>query len=83
MPERSYALTELKKLREARKLTQQQLAEAAGIPISTIQKHERGVQNDAALSVAGKLATALDVPITALFDAIDSKIMLEQLAAST
>lgn len=62
-----FSLNQLKRLREWRGLTQQELSEASGVKLSSIQKHERGVQNDAALSIAAPLARALEVPLEALF----------------
>lgn len=81
MSEFPYALTQLKLLREWRKLTQEQLAEASGVKLSTIQKHERGVQRSAALDVAAPLAQALAVPIEALFSPVLSNVLLQKHAA--
>lgn len=65
----TYHLSQLKRVREWRGLTQQQLAEQSGVAISAIQKHERGAWQDTALSVAAKLSETLNVPIEALYDA--------------
>lgn len=81
MAARSYALTQLKPLREWRHLSQAQLADLAGVKLSTIQKHERGVQRSAALDVAAPLAYALQVSIEALFDASVSSKMLQRQTA--
>ena len=64
-----FSLSQLKRLREWRGLTQEELAEASGVKLSSIQKQERGVQDDAKLSVAAPLASTLDVPVEALFSA--------------
>lgn len=81
MAETPYALSQLKKLRERRGLTQGELSELAGVKLTTIQKHERGVRQTAALDVAALLATALAVPIEALFSATLSNEILESLNA--
>lgn len=71
-----YRLTQLQTIRKARGLSQAALAELAGVPKWTIQKHERDVKTDAYLSVAHKLAVALEVPIEALFlPEITSKVL--------
>lgn len=64
-----FALTQLKRLREWRGLTQGELSEASGVKLSSIQKQERGVQEDALLSNAVQLAKTLEVPVEALFTA--------------
>ncbi|THF88490.1 helix-turn-helix transcriptional regulator [Deinococcus sp. KSM4-11] len=81
MPSQSYALTQLKPLREWRHLTQAQLADLSGVKLTTIQKHERGVQRSAALDVAAPLARALQVSIDALYDASISNKLLQKNAA--
>ena len=76
-----YALTQLKRLREGCGLTQGQLSERSGVKLTTIQKHERGVQKTAALDVAAPLAEALHVPLEALFsDSISSEILKRRTA---
>lgn len=64
-----FNLDRLKALREEKKLTQQQLSDASGIPIATIQKQEQGIQKDASLSIAAPLAVALGVTIESLCSA--------------
>ncbi|MBX8464325.1 helix-turn-helix domain-containing protein [Deinococcus sp. RIT780] len=81
MSEAPYALSQLKKLREQRGLTQGELSELAGVKLTTIQKHERGVQRTAALDVAAPLAIALAVPVEALFSVLISNEILENLNA--
>lgn len=81
MQENQFALTQLKRLREWRRLTQEQLAELSGVKLTTIQKHERGVQNTAALDVAARLAHGLQVSIEALFTASVSNGLLEKSSA--
>lgn len=78
---RTFGLSQLQALRNWRKMTQEQLSDASGVVLSTIQKQERGILNDASLSVACPLAEALDVPIEALIDAAISRKLLEQVAA--
>lgn len=60
-------LTHLKALRESRGLTQDELAERAGVSVAAIRKHEQGAYNDAKLSFTIALADALGTPIQALF----------------
>lgn len=55
----------LKALREERSLTQGQLAEKAGISLRMIQNYESGSYSPR-FDAAGKLATALDVPVAEL-----------------
>ncbi|TDE85973.1 helix-turn-helix domain-containing protein [Deinococcus sp. S9] len=81
MPENPYALSQLKRLRNWRRLTQQELSVRSGIKVSTIQKHERGAIRTASLDVAASLAEALQVPVEALFSVDISNRMLEQLSA--
>ena len=52
----------LKQLRQARKLTQEQLAEAAGLSYKFVGEIERGVGNPT-LSTLESLATALQVTV--------------------
>jgi transcriptional regulator with XRE-family HTH domain len=59
-------LTELRKLREARGLTRLQLAERSGVGLPIIQKIEQGLVADTSLGKALKLASVLEVPVTAL-----------------
>ncbi|GAA5514913.1 hypothetical protein Dcar01_03677 [Deinococcus carri] len=75
---KTYGLSQLQALRKWRRMTQQELSEASGVALSTIQKQERGNLEDAAVSVAGPLAKALAVPIEALWDTAFSKELLEQ-----
>lgn len=60
-------LSHLKALRESRGLTQDELAERAGVSVAAIRKHEQGAYNDAKLSFTVALADALNTPIEALF----------------
>ncbi|WP_081908932.1 helix-turn-helix transcriptional regulator [Deinococcus sp. YIM 77859] len=78
MPENPYALSQLKRLRVWRRLTQSELSAISGVKISTIQKHERGAIQTASLDIAAPLAEALGVPIEALFSAKISNQVLEQ-----
>ena len=56
----------IRELREARSLTQEQVAEKAGINGKYFGGLERGEAN-LTLSTIDKIATALDVPVTELF----------------
>lgn len=55
----------LKRIRRARKLSQPQLARAAGIPVSTLRSWEQD-QRDPLLPAAIKLARALKVTLDVL-----------------
>ena len=71
-----YKLTQLQTIRNARGLTQGQLAELAGVSKAVVKKHETGGATDVYLSVAHKLAQALNVPMEALFlPEITSKVL--------
>lgn len=79
MPEITYSLSELGRLRRWRGLSQSGLSQLSGVPTTTIQKHERGAYADAALSVALPLAEALRVPVEALCSAeVSSKLLQQQ-----
>lgn len=58
----------LKKIREAKGLSQQQLAELSGVNVRMIQKYEQGDKNitKASVSTVYKLAQALECSIYAL-----------------
>ncbi|MEO3752476.1 helix-turn-helix transcriptional regulator [Streptomyces sp. B6B3] len=58
----------LEDLRKRRGLSQQELAQAASVSLSTIRKLEQGEQRDTRLETARKLAAALRVPTTRLLD---------------
>jgi transcriptional regulator with XRE-family HTH domain len=53
----------LARLRALRDLTQEQLAERAGVHVDTIRRLEQGVQAGARMATYEKLATALDVEL--------------------
>ena len=59
-------VTTLKNMREARGLTQAQLAELVGVSRKTINTVENGVYVPSTV-IALKLAAALDEPVEALF----------------
>ncbi len=61
----------LKELRAARGLTQQALADAAGVPIGTVRDYEQGTR-DPLLSNAQRLALALGVSLD-VFPALSRK----------
>lgn len=56
----------LKRLRELRKWTQQELAERSGVPYETIYRVERGTHQEPRVSVAAKLSKALGVSLDVL-----------------
>lgn len=60
-------------LRHVRGLTQQSLAQAAGVPRSTVSNLESGVGNPS-LTVLVKVASALDAPIDELLSAPRAKV---------
>lgn len=62
----------IKTLREQRKLSQQALADAAGVSDYTIQKMEAGKAKAQVTSVF-RVAVALNVPITELFEEMSAK----------
>lgn len=61
------SLRNLKRIRDARGWTQQELAEKAGVHVDVIRKHEQSAVKDTLLSIAHPIAQALDVSIEALF----------------
>jgi transcriptional regulator with XRE-family HTH domain len=74
MPKRNAVLTVLglnvRRRREARKLTQEALAERAGLDPTYISGIERGVRNPSILSIA-RLAKALDTSVSALCNGVE------------
>ncbi|WP_433688726.1 helix-turn-helix domain-containing protein [Micromonospora carbonacea] len=56
----------LRKLRTESTLTQERLAERAGVSVETIRKLEQNERTSARMSTLNRLATALGVPTTAL-----------------
>lgn len=81
MPERTYVLSELQRLRTWRNLSQQGLSDASGVPLSTIQKQERRAMKDTTLSTAAALAEALGVPVEALYTPSVTTRLLEHVEA--
>jgi transcriptional regulator with XRE-family HTH domain len=57
----------LRELRTASTLTQERLAERAGVSVETIRKLEQNERTSARMSTLNKLATALGAPTSALF----------------
>lgn len=53
----------LARLRDVRELTQEQLAERAGVHVDTIRRLEQGVQASARMATYEKLASALDIEL--------------------
>ena len=61
----------LRSLREQKGLTQQQLADAAGIPIGTLRDYEQGKRrHDPSLAVVVKIAAALGTDCRAFADCV-------------
>lgn len=58
----------LRSLRGDRVLTQEALANAAGVSVDLVKKLERGARESARLTTLVKLADALDVPLAQLMD---------------
>lgn len=56
----------LARLRDIRELTQEQLAERAGVSIDTIRRLEQGTQRGARITTYQKLAAALDIELAHL-----------------
>ena len=56
----------LKRLRETRGWSQQELADRSGVPYITIYRCERGLHQEPRVSVAAKLARALGVSLDIL-----------------
>ena len=56
----------LKRLREARGWSQQELADQSGVPYITIYRCERGLHQEPRVSIAAKLARALGVSLDVL-----------------
>jgi len=58
----------LRRLRKSRGLTQQRLAEKAGVSMIVVTKIEQGTTKDPAMSSLVKMADVLDVSIDELID---------------
>jgi transcriptional regulator with XRE-family HTH domain len=75
MPKRDSVLAKLglnvRKRREARELTQEKLAERAGLDATYISGIERGLRNPGIKNVA-KLARALGLPTAELCEGVDA-----------
>lgn len=64
----------IKKIRNKRNLTQQQLADKAGVTMNYIAKIEsQKMQRGFTITVLGRIADALEVDIRELFKPIDEK----------
>jgi len=57
-------------LRKVRGLSQQALAEAAGVTFQQIQKYERGA-NRVSASMLSRIATTLDAPVSEMFGEVN------------
>jgi transcriptional regulator with XRE-family HTH domain len=62
----------LRRLRAERGLSQDQVADAAGLQTASYSRVERGESDDVLLSTLQKIATGLDVGVLELLDGIDS-----------
>jgi transcriptional regulator with XRE-family HTH domain len=60
----------VRELRERRHMTQEQLAEAAGLHLNTISKLENKHREPKVTAIA-KLAKGLDVPLGPLFEGVE------------
>ena len=60
--------TVIRKLREAKRMTQDELAKKAGVTQGYIGHLERGLKKNPSLPTLKKLARALGVPVTELLE---------------
>jgi len=67
----------LRSLRRAKDMTQEQVAERAGLSLQSVGEIERGRGNPTLVNVE-RLSDALDVELTELFDLGDVKMTREQ-----
>jgi transcriptional regulator with XRE-family HTH domain len=67
----------VRSLRRAKDMTQEQLAEKAGISIQIVGEIERGRGNPTLVNI-GKISAALDEDLTSLFDLGDIGLTKEQ-----
>jgi transcriptional regulator with XRE-family HTH domain len=67
----------LRSLRRAKDLTQEQVAERAGLSLQSVGEIERGRGNPTLVNIE-RLSTALGEDLTALFDLGDIKLSKEQ-----
>ncbi len=62
---------QFERLREERGQSRAQLAESSGVELAVIEQIERGDGGSANLNTLRKLAGALDLPLSALFEGVD------------
>jgi transcriptional regulator with XRE-family HTH domain len=62
----------VRRLRAEKGLSQDQVADAAGLQTASYSRVERGESDDVLLSTLQKIATGLDVGVLELLDGIDS-----------
>lgn len=62
---------QFERLREERGQSRAQLAESSGVELAVIEKIERGDGGSVNLNTLRKLAGALDLPLSALFEGVD------------
>ena len=58
-------------LRKVRGLSQQALAEAAGVTFQQIQKYERGANRVSGLHASSRIATTLKAPVSEMFGEVN------------
>lgn len=63
-----YVAKQVQKLRKEFKLTQEQLAEAANIDVSSIAKIERGERSNIKVNTLEKLISAFNISTTTFFN---------------
>jgi transcriptional regulator with XRE-family HTH domain len=63
----------VRRLRAEKGLSQDQVADAAGLQTASYSRVERGESDDVLLSTLQKIATGLDVGVLELLDGIDSE----------
>jgi DNA-binding XRE family transcriptional regulator len=73
----------LKALREKARMTQEQLADKAGVPVATIRDLEQGRRTDPAWSTICKLATGLEVDLNTLAQAAPAPRASGEAASAT
>jgi DNA-binding XRE family transcriptional regulator len=73
----------LKALREKAGMTQEQLADKAGIPVATIRDLEQARRTDPAWSTICKLATGLEVDLNTLAQAAPAPLATGEAASNT
>lgn len=68
----------LRELREAKGLSREGLARVAGVSAKTIEAHEYGRTSDVSVSIAYRIAAALELPLDDLFSASLKAVTLKE-----